>query len=219
MTPARIDRYATAMARLADFRIPRPSRRLDPACNPLPAPLHYHLVPAPEIVITGPTRGRSADCEAVLRSLPEWFGIESSLLDYARSAETMPTFVARVARPAVDANAEGDSGDVVGFLTIKRHFPSSAEVYAIAVHREQRGRGIGGSLLRAAERWLRGDGVRLLQVKTLGASRPCPHYDETRGFYTRAGFLPLEEFPTLWSAANPCLVMVKTLIETSAGSG
>src|SRR5687767_4872514 len=163
------------------------------------------------IVITGPTRGRRADCEAVLRSLPEWFGVESSLLDYAQSAETMPTFLARVApetrhvdahqADARPADADDDVGEVVGFLTIKRHFPSSAEVYAIAVHREHRGRGVGGSLLVAAERWLRGAGVRLLQVKTLSASRPCPHYDETRGFYTRAGFLPLEEFPTLWSPA------------------
>jgi GNAT superfamily N-acetyltransferase len=166
---------------------------------------HPARAPGQDVVITGPTRGDRAGCEAVLRSLPEWFGIESSLLDYARSAETMPTFIARRA------------DETVGFLTIKRHFPTSAEVYAVAVHREYRGGGIGPRLLRAAEVWLVAEGVLLLQVKTLGPSRPCAHYEETRRFYLRSGFHPLEEFPTLWNPANPCLVLVKPLEASRSG--
>jgi hypothetical protein len=50
----------------------------------------------------------------------------------------------------------------------------------------------------------------LLQVKTLGPSRPGIHYEPTRRFYTRMGFLPLQELLGLWPA-NPCLLMAKLL--------
>lgn len=53
-------------------------------------------------------------------------------------------------------------------------------------------------------------GVRLLQVKTLGASHPDAGYARTRHFYERWGFLPLEE-TALWGEGTPCLIMVKPL--------
>ena len=45
--------------------------------------------------IIGPDLQRADECEAVLRSLPRWFGIEHALLMYARDAALMPTFYAR----------------------------------------------------------------------------------------------------------------------------
>jgi GNAT superfamily N-acetyltransferase len=110
----------------------------------------------------------------------------------------MPTFTAR----------SGTS--LCGFLTLKRHFAESAEVHCIAVHASKRGRGVGRTLLAAAEAWLADDGARLLQVKTLGPSHPSTHYAETRRFYERAGFVALEEFQTLWGH-NPCLQLAKVL--------
>lgn len=151
-----------------------------------------------DLVIVGPHAASSIECEAVLRSLPEWFGIEASLVQYTKDAEAMPTFTAHV------------GADLYGFLTVKRHFAESAEVHCIAVAALRRGRGVGRALMAAAESWLVGDGVRLLQVKTLGPSHPSTHYAETRRFYERAGFAALEEFKTLWGH-NPCLQLAKAL--------
>jgi len=46
-------------------------------------------------------------------------------------------------------------------------------------------------------------------VKTIAASHPSAAYAQTRAFYSRMGYLAVEVFPELWSAANPCLQMVK----------
>ena len=65
-------------------------------------------------------------------------------------------------------------------------------------------------MLRAVEDDAVRRGVRLLQVKTLGASHPDPGYARTRHFYERWGFLSLEE-TALWGEGTPCLIMVKPL--------
>jgi ribosomal protein S18 acetylase RimI-like enzyme len=77
---------------------------------------------------------------------------------------------------------------------------------APAMHR----RGIGRALVETLEADLIADGVELLQVKTLGPSLPDASYDQTRRFYRRMGFRPLEEIGGLWPG-NPCLIMVKVL--------
>lgn len=64
--------------------------------------------------------------------------------------------------------------------------------------------------IAAAERDLIADGVRIVQVKTLGASRSDAGYERTRQFYVGMGFLPLEELLDLWPG-NPCLLMAKPL--------
>jgi ribosomal protein S18 acetylase RimI-like enzyme len=152
------------------------------------------------IQIEGPSAGDSKVCEQILRSLPDWFGIETALLDYSRNVAELPTFTAR------------DDETPVGILTLKEHFPESAEIYVMGVRPEWHRRGVGKSLLSHAEEWLVSEGVQFLQVKTLSESREDEHYAETRAFYRRAGFVPLEEFDELWSEANPCLLMVKSLL-------
>lgn len=139
-------------------------------------------------------------CEAVLRSLPAWFGLEHAILDYRAAAAEHPTFGTR-----------GPDGRVTSFLTTRRHFASSAEVHCMAVLPELRGRGIGSALLAAAEAWLAEGGVDFLQVKTLSASSPDLGYAETRAFYLAKGFVPLEELPELWDPHNPCLLLIKHL--------
>lgn len=141
-------------------------------------------------------------CEAVLRALPAWFGLEHAILDYRAAAAEHPTFGTRA-----------PDGSVTSFLTTKRHFASSAEVHCMAVRPELRGQGIGSALLAAAEAWLAEGGVDFLQVKTLSASSPDPGYAETRAFYLAKGFVPLEEFPELWDPHNPCLLLIKHLEE------
>jgi hypothetical protein len=59
-------------------------------------------------------------------------------------------------------------------------------------------------------------GRQLLEVKTLGPSYPSEHYERTRRFYERRGFVSLEELHGLWPN-NPCLIMVKFLSAPSPG--
>jgi GNAT superfamily N-acetyltransferase len=144
---------------------------------------------------------RAADeaaCEAILRGLPEWFGIEESLVQYVRDLSVYETFLAW----------EGDR--LAGFLALREHGPWSAEIHVMAVHRDRHRRGIGASLVEEAERRLRQRGHEYLQVKTLGPSRPDASYGKTRAFYMARGFRPLEE-TALWGETNPCLIMVKRL--------
>lgn len=142
--------------------------------------------------------GESAWCEATLRALPEWFGIESALLDYARDTRALPTWI-----------AERD-GAAVGFITIRIHNPLAAEIHCMAVRPEHHRAGVGRAMVRLVEKHCRSLGAQLLQVKTLGPSRPDAYYAQTRRFYESMGFTPLEEIKGLWPG-NPCLILVKTL--------
>jgi ribosomal protein S18 acetylase RimI-like enzyme len=140
------------------------------------------------------------DVERLLRGLPEWFGIESSIADYVHSARTMPSVVA-------------NSGDeIVGVCLVRHHNPAAAEIEVLAVRRDLHRQGIGRRLVDALERDLRDRGVKLLQVKTRGPSAPSEEYDRTRAFYEALGFIPLEERSDIWDAENPCLILVKPLV-------
>ena len=154
--------------------------------------------------IRGPRLDAAAQCEAVLRSLPGWFGIEDALQMYAHDSARLPGFA---------IEAAGDEGDanIVGFISLVQHFPAAWEVHCIAVHADARHHGHGGALLAHAERWLVDRGARWLQVKTIAATNPDANYAQTRAFYERLGFDPLEVFPELWSPRNPCLQMIKRL--------
>jgi GNAT superfamily N-acetyltransferase len=152
--------------------------------------------------IIGPDLDRAADCEAVLRSLPMWFGIEHALLMYARDSAVMPTF------------ALADGPGLVGFLTLREHFPQAWDIHCVAIRADARGRGHGSRLLAHAEAWLVTRGVRFLQVKTVAATSPSKEYAETRAFYQHRGFTPIEVFPTLWDPRNPALQCIKVLDAT-----
>jgi GNAT superfamily N-acetyltransferase len=147
----------------------------------------------------GPSVDRTTDCEAILRSLPQWFGIERALLMYARDSSTMPTFALQ------------DGSELMGFLTLREHFPEAWEVHCIAVRAASRRQGHGSQLLAHAEAWLVKRGVRFLQVKTVAATSTSKEYAETREFYRHRGFTPIEVFPTLWDAHNPALQSIKML--------
>ncbi len=145
--------------------------------------------------------------DRLLRSLPEWFGIESSNMEYVESARRLPTYLAR---PRAGSSVSAADSEPVGVLLAARHFPRSAEIHLIAADRRLHRRGIGRALVQALEADLIAEGVELLQVKTLGPARPDAGYERTRRFYAQLGFLPLEEIHGLWPE-NPCLIMVKAL--------
>lgn len=100
---------------------------------------------------------------------------------------------------------------VVGFVALKQSFPESAENHVLAVHPGRHRQGVGRALLAHAEQWLRGRGVELFYVVTLGPSDPYAPYANTRAFYTAFGFRPLFETTALWGSENPALVLAKPI--------
>lgn len=147
-------------------------------------------------------RLRPADisgCEAVLGSIPEWFGIEEANTAYIHDLKSLPSYVAT------------EGALVIGFLSVKQHFHTAAEIHITAVERSRHRRGIGKALLKAAEADLNAAGCLLLQVKTLGPSDDDEGYKRTREFYMAQGFMPLEETAAFWGVENPALIMVKLL--------
>ena len=147
-------------------------------------------------------KNKSEVCEKILRSLPKWFGIESAILDYIKDAERMPMFVTIV------------ESEIVGFLSLNFHNKYTAEIHVISVLPQFHRNGAGKELVRAAEKYLSEKGYKYLSVKTLSESRPNEEYDRTRNFYYGVGFLPVEEFKTLWGEHNPCLLLIKNLAAT-----
>ena len=156
-----------------------------------------YTVDVSQFHVEGPVYGKSALCEPILRLLPDWFGIEAAIVQYAAEIDHLPTFLA------------SDSGEVLGFLTLKQHYPTAAEVLVMGIRPKAHRRGIGRALVTQAQAWLMGQGVEYLQVKTLGPSHPDAQYAKTRAFYQALGFHPLEEFRQIWDEHNPCLILVK----------
>ena len=91
------------------------------------------------VEITDPA-ARSRIAEAVLRDLPDWFGIEEATQGYIEAAAALPAF-------AVEPD--------LAFLCLKQHTPRAAELYVMGVRREHHRRGIGRALVQAAESWCR----------------------------------------------------------------
>ena len=156
------------------------------------------------VIVEGPLAGQSSVCEPILRALPDWFGMEAGIVQYAKDIDHLPTFIARV------------ESEAIGFLTLKLHNDFAAEVYVMGVRTEWHRRGAGRLLIQKAKEYLAQQDIRYLQVKTLAPSHPDPFYARTRTFYFAMGFRPLEEFSQIWDAQNPCLIMVQYLEESDA---
>lgn len=144
------------------------------------------------------SKEKSRVCEKILRSLPQWFGIESAILDYIKDVQEMETWV------AIDS-------DAIGFICLNKHNQQTAEIHVMGLLPEIHRKKVGSKLIRAAEASLLAQGFKFLIVKTLSESRPDVNYDRTRNFYLKSRFTPIEEFKTLWGEHNPCLMMIKNL--------
>ena len=121
-------------------------------------------------------------CDAIVASLPDWFGLDEGIRECAEALRTQPGLVAEV------------DGEVRGFLTIARPYPQTPEISWLAVHARDRRRRIGRALITALTDQLRTHGDRLVLVKTLSdRDDPGPEYAETRAFYPAMGFIPVAE--------------------------
>ena len=148
--------------------------------------------------ITAPET-KSETCNNVLRSLPDWFGCEESLVEYVAGVKEMPFY------------AIFDNDAAVGFVSIKVHNKYTGDIYVMGIKDAYHRQGLGRKLVAKCEDYCRAHGMEFLTVKTLDASSKYEPYDRTREFYYSVGFRPLEVFPTIWGASNPCLLMAKSL--------
>ena len=104
-------------------------------------------------------------------------------------------------RPGRKDSMEGSSRSTrarsIGFLTLVRHDPRSAEITWMAVRADHRRRGTGRRLIERAADGLAHDGVELLSVLTVADSEPddreSDNYADTRAFYRALGFVALRE--------------------------
>ena len=123
-------------------------------------------------------------CDAVIASLPYFFGDPVGVADCAKAVRSQRGIVSEI------------EGEITGFVTMLHHFPESAEISWMAVHAQHRRSGIGARLMDAAVESAAADGARILCVMTLGPSVPedaADNYEGTRRFYRSQGFVPLRE--------------------------
>jgi GNAT superfamily N-acetyltransferase len=150
------------------------------------------------VLVDNPTK-REDICAEILGALPRWFGIPAARDAYIAEASSLPTF------------AVYEDGRPVGLLTLKVHNAWTAEIHVIGVLPARHRKGVGRALVEQAVRVSREERRTILTVKTLAEEHPDPYYAATRAFYRALEFRPLEVFPELWGAANPCLVMARVL--------
>jgi len=141
-------------------------------------------------------------CDAIVLTLPYHFGHEGGRAECARAVRTQTGLVA----------VEED--EVVGFLTLNRHSPRSAEITWMAVRDDHRRHGFGRRLIEQAAEELSHDGVAFLSVLTLAESEPeereTDNYADTRAFYRALGFVALREL-TLEGWDDRALILVRPL--------
>lgn len=150
------------------------------------------------------TTKKSTICNQILKALPAWFGIEDSIVEYVHDVENMVFY------------AYFDSSQPIGFVAIKTHNIYTAEIYVMGILKKYHRQGIGRELIKAAEAYCLKEEIKCLTVKTLAETVKNEAYANTRSFYARQGFIPLEVFPDLWGATNPCLMLVKLIDKREA---
>jgi len=142
-------------------------------------------------------RAKSLLCEEILRSLPQWFGIEEAIREYTEKVKELP-FVTAILY-----------GKVIGFCAVSVNYGINADLYVLAIFEEFHGRGIGTRMIEFVTAYCQQNAIPYMTVKTLSERHPDRNYQKTRQFYEKCGFRAFEEFPTLWGEGNPCLYMLK----------
>jgi len=137
--------------------------------------------------------------ETILRTLPQWFGVDESLVEYINTVGEYPFFAAF------------DGDNCVGFFCGKIHHNINGDIYVCGVHPDFHGFGIGTQLCHALEKYFIDFGCEYIMVKTLSPLRMSNHYEATRKFYHAVGFKDFYTNHEIWGEDNPCLIMVKNL--------
>lgn len=157
--------------------------------------------PAASIIIRPLAPSDADTCDAILRSLPDFFGHEGGRAACARAVRSQAGWVAE------------EAGRVLGFATWEARTAATAELTWMAVERRRRRAGIGTAIVETLVADLRAQGFRLALVMTsAGQKQPPPApdvYEATRRFWIARGFLPLIDLD-IWDT-DIALVLVRPL--------
>jgi ribosomal protein S18 acetylase RimI-like enzyme len=135
-------------------------------------------------------------CLRVIGSLPRFFGTAEG-----------PDHSKEDLRADGGLVAVAPGGDVIGFVTWRRHAEGAAEISWMAVHAAVRGRGVGSALLEKLEGTLRAQRFHTLSLLTSASSYT---YQPTRAFWAARGFRPILRLDALWET-DVALVYSKSL--------
>jgi ribosomal protein S18 acetylase RimI-like enzyme len=133
----------------------------------------------------------------ILRSLPNWFGIEKSIVEYVNTMDDKEFFAAY----------EGDI--CTGFFSINYLNSDAADLYVLGIKKEYQHKGIGTLLFSTVENHLRSKGYKYITVQTLSSKSTDKYYAKTRNFYHKMGFAEIYENDKIYDENNPFLLMVK----------
>lgn len=138
---------------------------------------------------------KSNIASTILNALPQWFGIESSTLEYIEGVKAHIMIVAK----------DGDA--YVGFLSLDTNQRETDEIYVMGMHPDYHNQGYGKTLMHHACIQAKLRNKKMLLVKTLSAKFSDANYENTRHFYHSYGFIPLHEDGAIWGETCPCLIM------------
>jgi len=93
-------------------------------------------------------------CTEVLRDLPEWFGLEDSLLEYVKNVTKYPFFVSYL------------DGEVVGFYSLREENKSCLDMYVLGIKKKYHGLGYGTLLQDYVTKYAINKGYDYLMVLT-----------------------------------------------------
>jgi GNAT superfamily N-acetyltransferase len=142
----------------------------------------------PDVTLRALDPADAPACDAVLATLPTWFGDPTGNANCAEAVRTEKGYVATLGE------------DLVGFVTLAPSTDDALEVTWMAVRADRRRSGIGRKLIERAATHAREAGYPVLCVLTLGPSDPDEGYKETRAFYRAMGFVPIKELkPESWN--------------------
>jgi GNAT superfamily N-acetyltransferase len=81
------------------------------------------------------------------------------------------------------------------------------DLYWIAVARDRQGQGIGHTIMRFVEDWIRQEKGRMLLIETSAK----PDYEKTRLFYSNAGYEEICRIPDFYAPGDSKVVFIKRL--------
>lgn len=137
-------------------------------------------------------------CKSIIEELPEWFD-EQGRRDYVVGIVDTKVWAYFIdEKPA-------------GFISVKSNNEFTSEVYVLGVLKTYHRSGVGSQLIEAACDDLASANIKLLVVKTLDESADYEPYNQTRNFYLKHGFIPIDVYKKIWNEENPCLLMAKVI--------